>query len=162
MLGAALWPPGSRAQILDRVLAVVSGQVILASDVRAFLELGLHERGLWAIQEQDPGAREGAALNRLIARRLALDEVDRYRQESPPPALVERDLTAVRARLGDGGAFDAVLVAAGLDLEDLRQILRDDIRIQAYVAQRLGGRAAVVEDWIAGLLRRAEVMRVDR
>ncbi len=141
---------------------MVSGQVILASDVRAFLDLGLHEHGLWEIREQDSAVREGAALNRLIERRLALDEVNRFRQVLPAAASVDEYLEAVRARFADEDAFAAVLSAVGLDLEDLRQIIRDDIRIEAYVAERLGGRAELVEDWIAGLLRRADVMRVDR
>ncbi len=141
---------------------MVSGQVILASDVRAFLDLGLHERGLWGIQERDFADREAAALNRLIERRLALDEVNRYRQALPSAASVDRYLAAVRARFADDDAFAAVLATVGLELEDLRQILRDDIRIEAYVADRWGGRAELVEDWITGLLRRAEILRVDR
>ena len=141
---------------------MVSGQVILASDVRAFLDLGLHEHGLWEVREQDSTVREGAALNRLIERRLALDEVNRFRQALPTAASVDEYLESVRARFADEDTFAAVLAAVGLDLEDLRQILRDDIRIEAYVAERLGGRAELVEDWIAGLLRRADVMRVDR
>jgi peptidyl-prolyl cis-trans isomerase SurA len=194
------------AQVLDRVLAVVSGQVILASDVRAFLDLGLHERGLWDVSEQDPAAREAAALNRLIERRLALDEVNRYRQALPPPARVERDVAVVRARFADADAFNRLLAAVGIELDDLRQILRDDLRIEAHVTERFGGagrlteaelrvyyeanrarfvvaglpapfeavrdeirdrlwtvrRAELVEGWIAGRLRRGEVMRVDR
>ena len=188
------------------MLAVVSGQVILASDVRAFLDLGLHEQGLWEVHEQDPATREAAALNRLIERRLALDEVNRYRQTSPPAARVERDVAAVRARFADAAGFARLLAAVGIELDDLRQILRDDIRIEAHVAERFGGagrlteaqlrayyeanparfveggkpvpfeavrneirdrlwtarRAELVEGWIGGLLRRAEVMRVDR
>jgi hypothetical protein len=144
------------------VLAMVSGQVILASDVRAFLDLGLYEEGLWVIREQDVTGREVAALSRLIERRLALDEVNRFRQALPTPARVDQYLEAVRARFADEDSFAAVLAAVGLELEDLRQILRDDIRIEAYVGERLGGRAELVEDWIAGLLRRSDVMRVDR
>ena len=156
-----MWLSGGHAQILDRVLAMVSGQVILASDVRAFLDLGLHENGLWELPEQDSGGREVAALDRLIERRLALDEVNRFRQALPSPERVERYLAAVRARFADDDAFAAVLAAVGLDLEDLRQILRDDIRIEAYVVERLGGRVELVEEWIAGLLRRADIMRID-
>ena len=141
---------------------MVSGQVILASDVRAFLDLGLHEQGLWGIRERDGAGREGMALNRLIERRLALDEVNRFRQALPTRESVDRYLETVRARFADEDAFAAVLAAVGLDLEDLRQILRDDIRIEAYVSDRLGGRAELIEDWIAGLLGRAEIMRVDR
>ena len=200
------WPSGSPAQVLDRVLAVVSGQVILASDVRAFLDLGLHERGLWSVRESVPAAREAAALSRLIERRLALDEVNRYRQASPPPARVERAVAAVRERFPDHAAFARLLAAVGIGVDDLRQILRDDMRVEDYVTERFGGarrlteaelrnhydanrarfvengepipfeavrdeirervwrarRAELVEGWIAGLLRRAEVMRVDR
>lgn len=140
---------------------MVSGQVILASDVRAFLDLGLHENGLWELPEQDSAGREVAALDRLIERRLALDEVNRFRQALPSPERVERYLVSVRARFDDDDAFAAVLAAVGLDLEDLRQILRDDIRIEAYVVERLGGRVELVEEWIAGLLRRADIMRID-
>ena len=188
------------------MLAVVSGQVILASDVRAFLDLGVHERGLWDVREQEPAAREAAALTRLIERRLALDEVDRYRQAQPPPARVERAVAAIRERFPDQTAFARLLAALGIGVDDLRQILRDDIRIEEYVADRFGGagrlteaelrahhdanrerfvengepvpfetvrdeirervwrarRAELVEGWTAGLLRRADVMRVDR
>ena len=160
-LAVAVWLSGGHAQILDRVLAMVAGEVILASDVRAFLDLGLYERGLWGMPEPEAAAREAAALDRLIERRIALDEVNRFRQAAPSAAEVERYLDGVRARFADPEAFAAVLAAVGLDLEDLRQILRDDIRIEAYVAERLGGRADVVEEWLSGLLRRAEAMRTD-
>ena len=157
MLATVTWPSGPRAQVLDRVLAVVSGQVILASDVRAFLDLGL-----LTVEIGDPTERERAALTRLIERRLMLDEVNRYVPASPLPERIEQDLAHVRARFADRAAFDDLLDAVGLDLEDLRQILRDDARIEAYLANRFGERqAAEVEDWIAGLERRAEVLRVD-
>jgi len=159
--GLTGWLTGGSAQILDRVLAMVSGQVILASDVRAFLDLGLHENGLWEIRGQDAAEPETAALNRLIERRLALDEVNRFRQALPSPARVERYLATVRARFADEDAFAAVLAAVGLELEDLRQILEDDIRIEAFIAERLGSRAEMVDDWISGLLGRADVMRID-
>ena len=206
LLAFSSWPFGVPAQVLDRVLAVVSGQVILASDVRAFLDLGMLEQGLWDVREQEPATREAAALSRLIERRLALDEVNRYRQASPPPARVERAVAAIRERFPDPMAFARVLAALGIGVDDLRQLLRDDIRIEEYVADRFGGagrlteaelrayydanrarfvedgeqlsfeavrdevrervwrvrRAELVEGWISGLLRRADVMRVDR
>ena len=140
---------------------MVSGRIVLASDVRAFLDLGLHERGAWGIPAQDTAGREAAALNRLIERHIVLDEVNRFRQALPPPARVDGYLAAVRAGFVDETAFAAVLAAVGLELEDLRQILQDDLRIEAYITERWGGRGPLVEDWIAGLLRRAEIMRVD-
>lgn len=152
------------AQTLDRVLAVVSGQVILASDVRAFLELGLI-----SADTSDRFASEEVALTRLIERRLALDEVDRYRPPPPSPARIEQDLAAIRARFPDEAAFSEVLAVVGLDLDDVRQIVRDDARLRAYLAARFGDaagmdppRPAAVADWLAGLQRRVGVARFDR
>ena len=154
----------SAAQTLDRVLAVVSGQVILASDVRAFLDLGLI-----TVDMSDPNAREAGALTRLIERRLALDEADRYRPAPPPQARIEQDLTAIHARFADEAAFTRFLAAVGLDLDDLRQILRDDARLEGYLADRFGDAARLdrprrpaVTDWLASLARRAGVARFDR
>ena len=152
------------AQSLDRVLAVVSGQVILASDVRAFLELGL-----FAVDASDPEARESAALALLIDRRLALDEVERYGPVTPPAARVEEGLAAIRARVADEAAFTRLLAGVGLDLDDLRQIVSDDVRLDAYLADRFGPstrldgpRPAPVAAWLAGLARRADIARFDR
>ena len=152
------------AQTLDRVLAVVSGQVILASDVRAFLELGL-----FTIDTSDQPARESAALGLLIERRLALDEVERYGPPPPPLERVERDLAVVRARFADDAEFARQLAVVGLNLDDLRQILQDDARLEAYLGDRFGlsaglagPRPAPVGDWLIGLARRAEIARFDQ
>ncbi|MXY25649.1 MAG: hypothetical protein F4Y45_14175 [Acidobacteria bacterium] len=142
----------------------MSGQVILASDVRAFLELGL-----FAVDTSDPEARESAALSLLIDRRLALDEVERYGPVRPSAARVEENLAAVRAGFADEAAFMRLLAAVGLDLDDLRQMLSDNARLEAYLADRFGAsvrlagpRPAPVADWLAGLARRADIARFDR
>ena len=67
-LGARQVPP--TGDLLDRVLAVAARQVVMLSDVRAFLELGLVE--LPALG--DPVAY---TLTTLIERQLVLDEVGR-------------------------------------------------------------------------------------
>ncbi len=163
-MGVAAAAIAPAAQTLDRVLAVVSGHVILASDVRAFLELGLI-----SVDTPDRFAPEEVALTRLIERRLALDEVGRYRPPSPSPARIEQDLAAIRARFADEAAFNEVLKLVGLDLDDVRQIVQDDARLTAYLAARFGDaggmdppRPAAVADWLAGLERRAGVARFDR
>ena len=122
-------------------MAVVAGHVILASDVRAFLELGLIEveaSGSVSDSEEDERTRAGRALTRLIERRLALDEVDRYRVAAPRPEQIDRELAALRGRFSDEEAFADLLAAVGLGLPDLRQILRDNVRLEAYLAGRFG------------------------
>ena len=58
------------AQQLDQVLAVVSGQIVLRSDVRAFVELGLIEE----IETSDTIQSYQYYVTKLIERQLALDE----------------------------------------------------------------------------------------
>ena len=167
MLAAVLFllvSAAGAAQTLDRVLAVVSGEVILASDVRAFLELGL-----FAVDTSDQTARESAALGLLIERRLALDEVERYGPPPPPAERVRRDLAVVRARFADDAEFARQLAAVGLNLDDLGQILEDNARLEAYLGDRFGvpaglagPRPAPIGDWLDRLVRRADITRFDQ
>ena len=160
--GAA--PPPAAGQLLDRILAVVEGQVILLSDVRLFLDTGLVEASAAA----DPIPR---ALGRLIERRLLLEEAARYVLEDPPPAEVDARMAQIVEHVGGRPALEAVLTAAGYAPRDLEQVLRDDLRIERYLTRRFpppapssaelaAGRQAVIDDWLAGLRARGAVIRV--
>lgn len=143
-----------RAETIDRVLAVVGGQLITLTDVTAATDFGLQ-------------TTEGAAdpvrgvLNKLIDRELALAEVDRYAPPEPTAAMVDRELERVRQRFASPDAFDAALARSGIDEKHLRETLRQDLRTRAYLDQRFGtatDRTAVVNEWIAGLRRRGGVI----
>lgn len=166
--------------------------------MEAFLVLGLSgiERG--AVDA------ERRVLERLIDRRLVLDEADRLLTEAPAPARVESALEELAARFPDREAFAVFLARSGLSPDDLRQILRDEMRRESYLRDRFGprvpseddlrayyegrpeefagddgpgsfeeAREAVrrrlialrndeIEDWVAGLQRRAPIARFDR
>jgi hypothetical protein len=143
-----------QAEVIDRVLAVVNGSVITLSDVTAARELGRVPAGSAA----DPVR---AALSSLIDRALELSEVDRYAPPEPTAAAIEREVGAVRARFSNETAFEAALARSGVDLQRLREALRDDLRIQAYLDQRFAAadnrRQLLIADWLAGLRRRAEL-----
>jgi hypothetical protein len=150
------WIAGNavRAETIDRVLAVVGGQLITLTDVTAATDLGLQ-------------TAEGAAdpvrgvLSKLIDRELALAEVDRYAPPEPTAAMVDSEVERVRHRFTAPAAFDAALARSGIDEQHLRETLRQDLRTRAYLDQRFGtatDRAAVVNEWIAGLRRRGGVI----
>ncbi len=122
------------AQQLDQILAVVSGQVVLRSDVRAFLELGLIE----ATDMPDKAQSDQYYVTKLIERQLALDEVNRYRIPIPTSEEIDKKLAAIRVRLGGESELSALLALVGLGVRDLRQILQDDIRADVYVRERFG------------------------
>jgi hypothetical protein len=193
VLASCLLALPARAEVIDRVMAVVAGDLILMSDVSAARELGL----VPTAGGSDP-IRE--VLSRLIDRSLMLAEVERYAPPEPDTAAVDAELQAVRSRFSSPAAFTAALARAGLDEHHLRETLRQDLRIRAYLDQRftiLGlsdeeigryyrdhaqmftkngvlqpfdsvrpdvvraataeRRGAVVEEWLAGLRRRAEI-----
>jgi hypothetical protein len=185
-----------RAEIIDRVLAVVDGAVITLSDVTAASELGL-------VPEEAADDRIGAVLARLINRQLILREVDRYTPSEPTEEAVDQEVETVRARFTSAEAYASALTRSGLDDKRLRLLLRDSLRIRAYVEQRFSvpppgdeelrryysehlqefaqagqpapfenvrtqidqavvsaRRETLVDDWVNGLRRRADIINV--
>ena len=142
---------------LDRILAIVDGNVIMHSDVRAFIDLGL------ADIPEGPD-QEANTLTYLIERRLVLDRVDRFVVAEPSANDVERGLEAIRRRFANEADIVSVLERVGLTFEDLRQLLADEIRRETYLDERFasvepGRRGDAISDWVAGLVERAHVTR---
>jgi hypothetical protein len=135
---------GARAQIIDRILAVVDGVIIMQSDVAAAIRLNrVHSAGGPSTTPGSSRASSGdaadptaAALDSLIERQLILAEVDRYAPPDPAEADIDRHLSDLR--LQAGAEFDRILLLSGIGVEHLRRELRDDLRIQAYLQQRFG------------------------
>ena len=147
MLGVAcaVWLGASgawlaHAETLDRILAIVAGHVIMHSDVRAVVDLQLAGPGAGSAPH-----REDEVLDYLIERRLILDEVDRYVVRDPPSADIERRLAAVAARFAEA-ELATVLARVGYTADDLRQVLRDDARRDAYVETRFGPLSSPTEE----------------
>ena len=146
--------PAVRAETIDRVLAVVAGQIITLTDVTAARDLGLETTDNAA----DPVR---AVLSKLIDRELTLAEVDRYAPPEPSAEAVDRELARVRQRFAPA-QFESVLARSGIDQKHVRETLRQNLRIKAYLDQRFSAtdsdrRQALVEEWVAGLRRRADI-----
>jgi hypothetical protein len=138
------------AQIIDRVLAVVSAEPITLSDVNAAMRLGFVPPSAGA---KDPIA---AALNALIEHRLQLIEVNRYVPPEPTAAAIEARATDLATRLGGPSALTAALSETGVTEEQLRARIRDVLRIESYHQQRFGGGSVPAEDEIVRYYRAHE------
>lgn len=144
------------SELIDRVLAVAAGDVIMLSDVRAAQD--------FALVETAPGADPvRSVLSRLIERALILDEVDRYAPPEPSSDAIDRALDAVRARFPLPDVFASALARSGLDESRLRAILRQNLRLEAYLGQRFSAdsperRQSMINDWVSGLRRRADIV----
>jgi hypothetical protein len=153
LVGLVLAAVAAPAEPIDRVLAVVGGQIITLTDVTAARDLGL---------ETADGAADPirAVLSKLIDRELVLTEVERYAPPEPTGDAVERELARVRVRFASQQELEETLARSGIDESHLRETLRQNLRIRAYVEQRFAAsdrREQLVTDWVAGLRRRAEV-----
>ena len=151
---AALGATVLRGETIDRVLAVAANQVITLSDVTAAIDLGL---------QSTDGAADPvrAVLSKLIDRELVLAEVDRYAPAEPTTEAVSREVTRVRQRFASAADFDAALARSGIDEQHLRETLRQDLRMRAYLDQRFSTgerRATSVDEWLSGLRRRGGVV----
>jgi hypothetical protein len=155
LLAASLVVVSVRAETIDRILAVAAGQLIMMSDVTGAIDLGLQSTDA----ASDPVR---AVLTKLIDRELVLAEVDRYAPPEPTAEAVDRELQRVRQRFPSPDAFDSALARSGIDDTHLRETLRQDLRMRAYLDQRFSlssdRRLTAINDWMAGLRRRGGVI----
>ena len=137
LLASAVPAPGSRRaafgmtqpELIERTLALVGGQPITLSDARAAMALGL-------IEPPDGGDPIANATALLVDRELVLREVQRYAPPAPDETVINMRLDDIRKRFKAPGALAELLQAHGFTEARLRAWVRDDLRTQAYLAQR--------------------------
>jgi len=145
MLGSCLAIVGvamaqeTTSTLVDRVVAVVNDEPILASEVDRALRLGMTVTEPAA----DPTGRERRALDDLVDQRLRFQEVERYGFERVPASAVELQMKAVVSRFESREAFEERLAEAGMDLDGLRQLLARQLQVVVYVEELLGARVFV-------------------
>jgi hypothetical protein len=139
----------ARAQLIDRVLAVVSGEPITLSDVTAALRLGLVPTA------SGPADLQGA-LNGLIERRLQLIEVNRYAPAEPTQTEIDARLAGIRSRFASEAALTTAMSESGVTIEQLRAHVRDGLRIDSYLHQRFGAAHQPSEEEVAAFYRSHE------
>jgi hypothetical protein len=139
------------AAVVDRVLAVVDGQLVLLSDLRT-------ARALGTVTEDDPAA----AVERLVDRRLMIAEASRYAPQEPAPGAVEARLASLRDAAG-ADRFAEVLALGGIDEAALRRSIRDDLILEAYLDQRFSATAQPTDGEVDAYLasRRSELVGAD-
>jgi len=134
-------PPGEGGDLtlVDRIVATVDDDPIFFSDVRRLIDLGLAERAAGEPEDQ----LERRVLEGLIEQKLRLHEIGRYDFRSVPEAEMERQLKAVRKSFEGPRSFERRLLELGLGEEGLRQLLARQLRVLAYVEERLGPKVLV-------------------
>ena len=142
-LGFGLWALGHavHAEIIDRVLAILPGQIITLSDVEAALDLGL-------VEAPAGSDRLAGGLSAVIDRVLMLNEVRRVAPPEPLAAAIDERVTRIRQRFSAPAELSRVLAARGLDETVLRLFAADDLRLASYLDERFSGAAQPTDEEI--------------
>ena len=130
-LGFWLWASGSaaHAEIIDRVLAILPGQIITLSDVEAALDLGL-------VEAPAGSDRLSAGLSAVVDRVLMLNEVRRVSPPEPSPAAIDARAVRIRQRFSSPADLSRTLAMRGLTESVLRLYAADDLRLASYLDER--------------------------
>lgn len=132
-------PATGQEEPVDRVLAVVDEETILASDVEQVIALGLIERQ----EEESDEAFRQRALQELIEQKLRFHEIDRYGFTELPVQRVEEEFTEIRRRYAADGAWQARLAELGLDDQGVKALVARQLLVFTYIEERLGPRVFV-------------------
>jgi hypothetical protein len=92
---------------------------------------------------------------RLVDRELILREVQRYAPAPPSPSAVDARLEEIQKGLADAAAMARVLELYGFTETRLRAWVRDDLRTQAYLAQRFASASTPSDTEVAQAYARA-------
>ena len=126
-------------QLLDRIVARVNGVAITLTDVKAAIALGIAD------------APEAAAVQQLIDRQLVLSEVARFLPPEPPASAVGIEAGVLTTRAG--AQLPEIVASTGVDDARIRELARENLRIQSYLNQRFGVNVQLTEEEVAQYYR---------
>lgn len=134
------------AEVIDRIVAVVAGQVLMLSDLQAARALGL----ISGTAGPEPTVAE---LRELIDRTLILNELRRVPPPDPPAADIDAELAKMRQRFDSPTALARTLAAVGLEESQLRGFAADELRIRRYIQERFASSSQPTEAEVTQYLR---------
>jgi hypothetical protein len=125
----------ARADVIDRVIALVDGHLITLSDVRTITALSLLDPSSPA-SAVEPG--RDPIVEHVIDRILVLEEVERYAPAPPDDKAIDARIATIAEANGSATRVEQQLHELGVSPAWLRQWATDTLRIRAYVDQRFG------------------------
>jgi peptidyl-prolyl cis-trans isomerase SurA len=136
-------PPIKDSQaVIDRVVAVVNGDVIMMSELQEAIVLSRRD----GRDPPDAGPDlERTMLNRLVDHRLQVQEAKRDKVEVSEDDLRSALDDIVKRNGGDREKFETQLMAQGVTWEALRREIRDQLLAQRVRSRRVVRRSTVTE-----------------
>ncbi len=137
----------TEAIVLDRVLAVVNGEIVSLSEV---------ESELIFFDQVNPAPEKGfsdsdiqAGIQKLIDHKLLLAEAKRFDVEDPTPKQIQEKLEEIQKRFSTPGGFEKALRQNAMTLEDLKQKIAEHMIVDRFIDQRIRFFVIVLPEEIA-------------
>lgn len=142
-VGALAEPEG---RIIDRVAAIIEGQVLTLSELEFETRVALIQRGAMqaAIAPLDTETLKGA-LELAISQRLQVLSADRLEAFPAEQAEVDKQVARFRDRFESEAGFQAFLTRYGADAKQLAEVLTRGVRAARILDSRIRLRAQVAE-----------------
>jgi len=135
MVVAVLSPAVSAAYVIDRIEAVVNGEVITKSEVDRAVRTESARRGLTGDANLDLLRQE--VLEALIDRELILGDARRFNIVDVSEKEVDAALESVKAGYDTEEDFERALAEDDMTVEDLRTDLAEQLMTVKYVDRRI-------------------------
>lgn len=129
----SLHASGLRAEFVDRIIAAVNNDVITYTDLHH--ALAFNEAVSGPLGDKDAAMRE--TLEGLINRRLLVQEAARFGFPWPDEQDIQKEIDAVKNRIG-GRAFADFLKGAGMSEQELGRMLAERLFVEGFLEKRVG------------------------
>jgi len=138
----AVWGAVSvRAERIDRIVAIVNGDVITQDELDMFTKMSLLD-GEAEPAMKDEAQRSRYFLDRLIEDRLILQEAKKM-QLKADEKIIEDRIKDIRFRAGSEMAFQQALASQGISLTELREKLKNQLLIYMAVQKEIKNKTQV-------------------
>lgn len=131
VLLALLLAVPAAAVTVDRIAAVIDGQVLTVSEIAQMVELRFFPR---LGESEDDYRRE--ILDALIAQALRYRDVERFGAQDIPADAIEARVVEIQRRFPSETEFHAAVVRAELTLDELRALVKRQLQVEAYIQER--------------------------
>jgi hypothetical protein len=119
------------AVTVDRIAAVVDGQVLTVSEITQLVEIRFFPR--LATSEED---HRREVLDALIAQALRYRDVERFGAQDIPRDTIEARLLQIQQRFASEAEFTAAVTRAELTLDEVRALVKRQLQVEAYIQER--------------------------
>lgn len=132
------------AVTVDRIAAVIDGQVVTVSEIAQMVEIRFLAR---SAAGEDDHRRE--VLDALIAQALRYRDVERFGAQDISADTIEARILEIQRRFASPAEFEAALARAELSLDEVRALAKRQLQVEAYIQERFAPLVFVTNEEIS-------------